>query len=115
MRILKDKVEFKDLVSRVFTFDYIGALLASLVFPLLLVPQLGLIRTSLFFGILNIAVGWYLAHRFSRQVKNAAALKLSAVALLLLELCSFIFSEKIMSYSETMTFEDQIVYATSSR
>ena len=26
MRILKDKVEFKELVSRVFTFDYIGAL-----------------------------------------------------------------------------------------
>ena len=49
MRILKDKVEFKELVSRVFTFDYIGALLASLIFPLLLVPQLGLIRTSLFF------------------------------------------------------------------
>src|SRR5688500_6211483 len=39
MRILKDKVEFKELVSRVFTFDYIGALLASLIFPLLLVPQ----------------------------------------------------------------------------
>ena len=49
MRILKDKVEFKELVSRVFTFDYIGALLASLIFPLLLVPHLGLIRTSLFF------------------------------------------------------------------
>ena len=58
MRILKDRVEFKDLVSRVFTFDYIGALLASLIFPLLLVPHLGLIRTSLFFGMLNVAVGW---------------------------------------------------------
>ncbi len=47
MRILQHRVEFKDLVSRVFTFDYIGALLASLVFPLLLVPHLGLIRTAL--------------------------------------------------------------------
>src|SRR5581483_7995422 len=31
LRILKDKVEFKDLVSKVFTFDYVGALLASLI------------------------------------------------------------------------------------
>ena len=31
-------MEFKDLVSKVFTFDYIGALLASLLFPLVLVP-----------------------------------------------------------------------------
>lgn len=39
MRILKGQYEFKDLVSKVFTFDYIGALLASLS-PLVLVPHL---------------------------------------------------------------------------
>ena len=52
MRILENQITFKDLVSRVFTFDYIGSLLASLVFPLWLVPQLGLVRTSFFFGLL---------------------------------------------------------------
>lgn len=114
MRILKDKVEFKDLVSRVFSFDYIGALLASLIFPLLLVPHLGLIRTSLFFGILNIGVGRYLAQRFSKEIRQASALKGSAVFLLLIELFAFVFSESIQSYSETATFNDQVVYATSS-
>ena len=114
MRILKDKVEFKELVSRVFTFDYIGALLASLVFPLLLVPHLGLIRTSFFFGILNIAVGWYLAYYFAKEIKQAVSLKALAIFLLLIELIAFVFSENIMSYSETMTYNDQIVYSTSS-
>jgi spermidine synthase len=114
MRILKDKVEFKELVSRVFTFDYIGALLASLVFPLLLVPQLGLIRTSLFFGIMNIAVGWYLAYYFAKEIKQSVALKTMAIFLLLAELVAFVFSENIMSYSETMTYNDQVVYSTSS-
>jgi spermidine synthase len=114
MRILKDKVTFSELVSRVFTFDYIGALLASLIFPLLLVPHLGLIRTSLFFGILNLGVGWYLAHYFGKELRQGLVLKASAVILLLLELVSFVFSESIMSYSEAMTFQDQIVYSTSS-
>ncbi len=114
MRILQDKVEFKELVSQVFTFDYIGALLASLIFPLLFVPQLGLIRTALFFGILNIAVGWYLAHRFRKEVPGHPALKMAAVALLILEAACFIFSESILSYSETMAYEDSIVYAKSS-
>ena len=114
MRILKDKVEFKELVSRVFTFDYIGALLASLIFPLLLVPHLGLIRTSLFFGILNLIVGWYLAHCFRKEIRGAAGLKASAIVLLLAELFAFVFSENIMAYSETMTYNDQIVYSTSS-
>ena len=57
MRIVKDHLDFKDLVSRVLTFDYIGALVASLLFPLFLVPQLGLVRTSLLFGMFNAAVG----------------------------------------------------------
>lgn len=114
MRILKDKVEFKELVSRVFTFDYIGALLASLVFPLILVPHLGIIRTSLFFGILNAALGWYLAHKFAGEMRQPALLKFMAVALLFVQLLCFIFSESIMTYSETMTYDDQIVYSTSS-
>jgi spermidine synthase len=114
MRILQNKVEFKELVSRVFTFDYIGALLASLIFPLLLVPHLGIIRTSLFFGILNIGVGWYLAHFFTKEIKNAALLKLASIVLLLAELVAFVFSEKIMNYSETMAYNDHVVYSTSS-
>jgi spermidine synthase len=114
MRILKDKVEFKELVSRVFTFDYIGALLASLVFPLILVPHLGLIRTSLFFGLLNIAVGWYLAHRFSKEIKQASFLKFSALLLVLSELAAFVFSETILAYSETIAYNDRVIFATSS-
>src|SRR4051812_24472885 len=39
LRILKDQVRFKDLVSQVLTFDYLGALAASLLFPLVLVPN----------------------------------------------------------------------------
>jgi spermidine synthase len=114
LRILKDKVEFKDLVSQVFTFDYIGALLASLIFPLLLVPHLGLIRTSLFFGIMNIAVGWYLAQKFSSEIKQSKILKASAAFLLIIQLIAFVYSETIMSYSETMTYNDQVVYSNSS-
>ncbi|MEI6945897.1 polyamine aminopropyltransferase [Paraflavisolibacter sp. H34] len=114
MRILQDKVEFKELVSRVFTFDYIGALLASLVFPLLLVPHLGLMRTSLFFGILNIAVGWYLAHRFAPELKGIKTLKLSALALIAIEGGAFAYSESIMTWSETATYSDKIIYAVSS-
>jgi spermidine synthase len=37
--------------------DYVGALIASLLFPLFLVPKLGLVRTSLVFGLLNAGVG----------------------------------------------------------
>lgn len=114
MRILKDKVEFKDLVSRVFTFDYIGALLASLIFPLLLVPHLGLIRTSLFFGILNISVGLYLSIRFAQEIFPSKYLRHAAILLIFIELMAFVYSERIMNYSETLAFNDRIIYSTST-
>lgn len=114
MRILRDKVEFKELVSRVFTFDYIGALLASLVFPLLLVPHLGLIRTSLFFGIMNIAVGWYLAHYFRKELKQANILKASAVLLLFAELACFVFADRLLTWSESLSYNDNIIYSKST-
>ena len=46
MRILRDRFEFKDVVANVLTFDYLGALGASLLFPIVLVPQLGLVRVA---------------------------------------------------------------------
>lgn len=114
MRLLQGRVAFKELVSRVFTVDYIGALLASLIFPLVLVPYLGLIRTSLFFGMLNILVGWYLLHRFRDEIRRPAALTITAIFFLLAELAAFISADAIMRLSENLQFADKIVYATSS-
>ncbi|MBP6280395.1 MAG: polyamine aminopropyltransferase, partial [Rhodocyclaceae bacterium] len=47
MRVLKREVAFKDLVAQVLSVDYIGALAVSLLFPLVLAPQLGLVRSAL--------------------------------------------------------------------
>ena len=114
MRILQDKVEFKELVSQVFTFDYIGALLASLVFPLLFVPHLGLIKTALFFGILNTAVGFYVSWYFKEALRQVRYLRFMAVVIILLQLVAFVLSDRIMNYAETNSFSDDIVYANSS-
>jgi spermidine synthase len=45
-----------DAFSRALALDYAGALGASLLFPLVLVPRLGLVRTSVAFGLVNVAV-----------------------------------------------------------
>ncbi|MBN8826214.1 MULTISPECIES: polyamine aminopropyltransferase [unclassified Spirosoma] len=114
MRILENQITFKDLVSRVFTFDYIGSLLASLVFPLWLVPQLGLIRTSLFFGLLNVGVAGFLLYRFAEtrsfRAVFTAILGLSISGLM----AAFVYAEKIMAYSEGATFQDAIIYSKST-
>lgn len=114
MRILENRLSFKELVSRVFTFDYIGALLASLIFPLILVPKLGLIRTSLFFGLLNVGVAAFLLYRFSetRPYRSVFTMVLCLSAALLLT--GFVYAESIMTYAEGVTFQDTVIYSKST-
>lgn len=47
---------FGDTVARALAYDYVGALAASLLFPLVLVPRLGLVRTSVAAGMVNVVV-----------------------------------------------------------
>ena len=68
LRILKARLQFKDLVSQVLTFDYLGALVASLLFPIVLAPKLGLVRTCFLFGLLNVLVAGWTAWLFRGQL-----------------------------------------------
>jgi spermidine synthase len=78
IRILERETSLKELVARVLFLDYIGALAASLAFPLLLVPQLGLFRTSLTLGLLNAAVA--LGTTFAFHAAPAVRLRLRLMA-----------------------------------
>jgi spermidine synthase len=114
MNILKDKVAFRDLVSNVFTFDYIGALLASILFPLVLVPKLGIMGTSLFFGMINISIAIVLCFLLKKELKRPSLLKMKAISSFLFLLVVFIFSENILSYSEGKLYGESIIYTHST-
>ncbi len=114
MRILKDEFDFTDLVSKVFTFDYIGALLASLVFPLVLVPHLGLIKTSMLFGILNVSVAILLCFRLHYLSAWFKILRQIGFAALILLVIGFVMSEKIMQFSEGLSYQEPVIFAKSS-
>ena len=116
MRILKSHVEFDDLVSRVLTFDYIGAVVASLLFPILLVPHLGLVRTSLLFGMLNAGVGLWGTYLLAPVLKKSTAgLRGRAVLVIGLLATGFIKADTLTKLAEEELFQHEIVYAKTSR
>ncbi len=84
LRLLKETVDFRELVARVLAFDYVGALFASLLFPIVLVPHLGLVRTSLAFGFANAVVGLWSTWLFAPLMGNVRDLRVKAVAVLVL-------------------------------
>lgn len=116
MRILKSHVEFNDLVSRVLTFDYIGAVVASVLFPILLVPHLGLIRTSLLFGMLNAAVGLWGTYLLAPLLPGKlGGLRGRAVLVIGLLAAGFIKADTLTKLAEEDLFEHEIVYAKTSK
>ena len=111
LRILKDEIEFKELVSRVLAFDYIGALVASILFPILFVPRLGLIRTSLIFGMLNAVVALWGTWMLRPLIKGSVvALRVKAVLVMALLLIGLVKANRITSLAEDEIFADDIVY-----
>ncbi len=101
LRILKDSLDFKDLVSRVLTFDYLGALVASLLFPIVLVPKLGLVRTSLAFGLINARVGLWSTWLLESQLTRPTWLRLRALIVLALLAVGVAMSNKMTTCSRS--------------
>ncbi len=116
MRILKDELDFKDLVSRVLALDYVGALVASLLFPLFLVPKLGLNRTSLLFGMLNAGVGLWATWLLEPLITNRklTILRVKGFIVLVLLGIALIKADRLTTLAEDGLFMDNIVYAKSS-
>ena len=114
LRILKDRLEFKDLVSKVFTFDYIGALLASLLFPLILVPYLGLARAGFLFGILNGVVGLVALWALWDQVPRARLLRFNGLTVLAVLGVGLACSDRIVSWSEAASYGEDVIFAKST-
>jgi spermidine synthase len=114
MRILKDQVQFKDLIAGVLTLDYIGALAASLLFPLLFMPKLGLVRTSLLFGLLNAAVGLWSSYLLQSQLGPTRMLRVRCLVVMLILAVGVGFAGKFTLAVEEEIFADEIVYAKDS-
>lgn len=115
MRILKEHLDFRDLVSRVLAFDYIGALVASLLFPLFLIPRLGLVRTSLVFGIVNAGVGlWgtWLLRPILRE--SPGGLRARAVLVIGLLAAGVIKADLLTTLAEENMFTHPVVFTQTT-
>jgi spermidine synthase len=118
MRILKrqfaERYALKELVSQVLTFDYLGALVVAVAFPLLLVPHLGLIRTGLFFGLLNVAVAVWALWLFRGQLR-ALGVHAAACALVALTLAAGMAgADRLTTWAEDQFYGGDIVLRENS-
>jgi len=109
IRILKESFSLKTNISNVFTLDYIGALFASLLFPLVLVPQLGLMQTAFLFGGLNLFVGAMAWSIFRDKLSKKYLIAIIIIGTILI--FGFFKSNTLTSIIENKLYKNSIIYS----
>ncbi len=109
IRILKESFSLKTNISNVFTIDYIGALFAALLFPLVLVPQLGLMQTSFLFGLLNLFVG-IMAWIIFREILSKKYL-IAIIAIAIVLITGLFQSNRLINIIENKLYQHNIIYS----
>jgi spermidine synthase len=115
MRILKERFRFRDLVAHVLTFDYLGALGASLLFPLLLVPRLGLVRSAMLFGLINAAVALWSTYLFRDQIGRSLGLRIAGVLVLAALGTGMVAADRIASIADDNLYADEVIFSRNTR
>ena len=114
LRILKDRMNFRDLVARVLSLDYIGGLVAAVSFPILLLrPEVGLIRASILAGVLNVLVAFVAIYVFKQQVRLRLLLVRACLVLLVLVI-GLIYSKPLQGFLDQELHNDPVVYSEQS-
>jgi len=115
MRLMPGKEELKDLVARVLAFDYIGALLASIAFPLALLPWLGLVRTSLLFGTFNALVALWSARAFWAQLVRPRLILVQALLVTVVTGGALAVGGQIEAFGERQLYDAPVLLSQKTR
>jgi spermidine synthase len=113
-RIINQYTTLKDTVAQIFSFDYIGALLASVLFPLILLPYMGIMRTSFLIGLLNLGVAFFNIQFFENDLINSKGKKIATSVLIAILVAGFAYSFQISSFFEQFIYQDNIVLSQQS-
>ena len=118
MRILKThfapRWALSDLVSQVLTFDYLGALVVAVAFPLLFVPHLGLVRTGFFFGLLNAAVAVWVLYAFRADLRRWRAHAAACFGVVAVLAAAMAGADRLTTWAEDNFYGADIVVRESS-
>ncbi len=111
-RIVAHRDQLSRALSDILSIDYIGSLLASLAFPTILLPILGVNQTAFLMGLLNICVAGILlytfGYRLQKQWKQRLWVVWSIVAAIMV--AGSVLSTNIVRFFEQQLYSAVIIY-----
>ena len=102
-------------LANIFTFDYIGGLIGSILFPILLFPKLGFINTALLVGSINILVAILIIFKYGKFIENVKLIKVISIVLLLIIVIFLFCGDLIAKNIESGLYRDDIILSKQTR
>ncbi|MEM7654542.1 MAG: polyamine aminopropyltransferase [Bacteroidota bacterium] len=113
-RIVREQESLREAMAKVLSFDYLGSLIASVAFPLILLPNLGTMRTAFIIGFLNLAVVILNIWLFRDELPTYRRLLGQAVVVGCILLGGFMYSFQLVSFFEQFLYRDEVLLSRQS-
>lgn len=104
-----DKKNLRLTLSNLFSFDYIGGLIGSVAFPLILMPKLGFFATAFMAGSFNLICATLIVFKYQDRIRGLRYYKLTTILLLVLMLLGMFVSENIGNIIEQGLYRDNVI------
>lgn len=111
-RIVAHRTDLGKALADILSLDYLGALVGSLAFPIILLPLFGVTLTAFVMGLLNILVAGLCLNLFRARLKPIARRRFTIAwgAALALMIIGTIFSTDFVRAFEQQLYSDVIIY-----
>lgn len=116
-RLLEQYRSLRVSIAHVLSLDYAGALVATVAFPMLLLPWLGTFRIGLVFGLINMSIGLFLLLQFRDRLAtgfNRLFLVLTALVAAAIIAGLFLANVTLKAWNQS-AYDGRIVYTQQSR
>ncbi len=115
-RILEARSGLRRGISQVLTFDYLGALIASLLFPFVLLPYLGHLLTASAVGLVNLLVAFIVAWSFRHHLGVwKVRIGIGSLVSVMLLPGAGLWSGSAAQLFEKALYEDPVIFSEQSR
>lgn len=115
-RIVANRANLSRALADVLSIDYVGALVGSVAFPILLLPTFGVNQTGFLIGLLNVGIAALNLRLFQGRLsaRSSRLLWLASGGLSLFMLAGAVTSAQFVRLFEQQLYQDLIVYREQS-
>lgn len=113
--IEENKSDVRNNLANIFSFDYLGGLIGSLIFPLILLPNLGYITTTLLIGSINVFVALLIVIKYKRFILNYSIIRAVVIIILGIFIALLFTGSFLADHVESGLYKDTIILSKQTK